>query len=148
MSVKWEYDKWDGVHERCHASLRCSKRTSDILLLKDLQGQCEGHRCAVLLYLSGYENIPISPAASVYSGVLQPKRLRSAPDSATYSLTFASLGLRAPPVISVSGLKEIRHGRDPSRKHESHVNPLARGRPVAQTQNSINKNYLLSHFAC
>ena len=69
----------------------------------------ELYRCAMLLCPSGCENIPVSLAASVKSGVLEPKRLGSAPDSATCSLTFASLGLRALPIIWVSGLKEIWH---------------------------------------
>lgn len=64
-------------------------------------------------------HLPLSPATIVKSGVPEPQGLGSAPDSATYALSFASLGLRALPLIWVSGLRDDLEewGDDPYWKH-------------------------------
>ena len=79
-----------------------------VLLWKDLLLRvCEllTKRCAVILLLLDCERILTRAGASADRGGPEPKGLRSAPDSATCPLTFASSGFRVLPVIGEGGCK-------------------------------------------
>ena len=83
--------------------------TCHVLLWKDLLLRlCKllTNGCAVILLLPlDCERIPTHAGASADRGGPEPKGLRSAPDSATCPLTFASSGFRVLPVIGEGGCK-------------------------------------------